>query len=30
MSDVGRNIRKYRLLRGMSQAELAERAGRKR
>lgn len=30
MSDVGSNIRKYRVERGMSQAELAERIGKKR
>ena len=30
MSNVGRNIRKYRAARGMSQAELAERIGKKR
>ena len=30
MSNVGENLRKYRLERGMSQAELAQRAGRKR
>ena len=30
VSNVGENLRKYRLERGMSQAELAQRAGRKR
>lgn len=30
MSDVGNRIRRYRLERGMSQAQLAEKAGRKR
>jgi len=30
MSNVGTNIRKYRVARGLSQAELAERIGKKR
>ena len=30
MANVGKNIRKYRVSRGMSQAELAQRVGKKR